>query len=98
MEAIERREKVRTALQTLPYRERRVLEMRFGINGEHPKTLDDVGKTFNVTRERIRQIEGQAKKKLALQLSEYVRSAGGPEADDRDQAEDHEGEGEPDAE
>lgn len=101
MEGIERREKVRSALQTLSYRERRVLEMRFGINGEHPRTLDQVGKTFNVTRERIRQIEGQAKNKLAPQLSEYVRSVRGPQAGDRDTdgepANHPESEGEPDA-
>lgn len=84
MEGIERREKVRSALQALSYRARRVLEMRFGINGEHPKTLDEVGKTFNVTRERIRQIEVQAKDELARHLSEYVRSAEGPQRRDRD--------------
>ena len=51
-------------LQTLSVRERRVLELRYGLNGEHPRTLDEVGKTFNVTRERIRQIENQSLKKL----------------------------------
>ena len=51
-------------LGTLSARERRVLEMRYGLNGEHPRTLDEVGKTFNVTRERIRQIENQSLKKL----------------------------------
>jgi RNA polymerase primary sigma factor len=51
-------------LDTLSARERRVLELRYGLNGEHPRTLDEVGKTFNVTRERIRQIENQSLKKL----------------------------------
>jgi RNA polymerase primary sigma factor len=51
-------------LNTLSARERRVLELRYGLNGEHPRTLDEVGKTFNVTRERIRQIENQSLKKL----------------------------------
>jgi RNA polymerase primary sigma factor len=51
-------------LETLSARERRVLELRYGLNGEHPRTLDEVGKTFNVTRERIRQIENQSLKKL----------------------------------
>jgi RNA polymerase primary sigma factor len=51
-------------LQTLSHRERRVLELRYGLNGEHPRTLDEVGRTFNVTRERIRQIENQSLKKL----------------------------------
>jgi len=51
-------------LGTLSLRERRVLELRYGLNGEHPCTLDEVGRTFNVTRERIRQIENQSLKKL----------------------------------
>ncbi len=51
-------------LGTLSTRERRVLELRYGLNGEHPRTLDEVGRTFNVTRERIRQIENQCLKKL----------------------------------
>jgi RNA polymerase primary sigma factor len=51
-------------LGSLSLRERRVLELRYGLNGEHPCTLDEVGRTFNVTRERIRQIENQSLKKL----------------------------------
>src|SRR5882724_1284890 len=51
-------------LGTLSHRERRVLELRYGLDGEHPRTLDEVGRTFNVTRERIRQIENQSLKKL----------------------------------
>jgi RNA polymerase primary sigma factor len=51
-------------LQSLSDRERRVLEMRFGLNGEPPRTLDEVGRAFNVTRERVRQIENQSLKKL----------------------------------
>jgi RNA polymerase primary sigma factor len=51
-------------LASLSLRERRVLELRYGLNGEHPCTLDEVGRTFNVTRERIRQIENQSLKKL----------------------------------
>ena len=47
------------------YGERRVLELRFGLNGEQPRTLDEVGRIFSVTRERIRQIESQSLKKLA---------------------------------
>ena len=50
--------------KNLSYRERRVLELRYGLGGEHPRTLDEVGRTFNVTRERIRQIENQSLKKL----------------------------------
>ncbi|MGZ5321857.1 MAG: sigma-70 family RNA polymerase sigma factor [Solirubrobacterales bacterium] len=55
---------LREALENLSYRERRVLELRYGLGGEHPRTLDEVGRTFNVTRERIRQIENQSLKKL----------------------------------
>ncbi len=58
------KEALRDALQNLSYRERRVLELRYGIGGEHPRTLEEVGRTFNVTRERIRQIESQSLKKL----------------------------------
>ena len=58
------KEALREALENLSYRERRVLELRYGLGGEHPRTLDEVGKTFNVTRERIRQIENQSLKKL----------------------------------
>jgi RNA polymerase primary sigma factor len=57
-------EALRDALQKLSYRERRVLELRYGLGGEPPYTLDEVGRTFNVTRERIRQIENQSLKKL----------------------------------
>ena len=48
----------------LPYRERRVLELRYGLDGQSPRTLDEVGRAFNVTRERIRQIENQSLRKL----------------------------------
>ncbi len=58
------KEALRGALENLSYRERRVLELRYGLGGEHPRTLDEVGRTFNVTRERIRQIEQQSLKKL----------------------------------
>ena len=53
-----------TRFENLSYRERRVLELRYGLGGEPPYTLDEVGRTFNVTRERIRQIENQSLKKL----------------------------------
>jgi RNA polymerase primary sigma factor len=41
-----------------------VLELRYGLGGQRPQTLDEVGRTFNVTRERVRQIENQALRKL----------------------------------
>ncbi len=55
---------LRRVLQSLSQRERRVLELRYGLGGEHPRTLDEVGREFGVTRERIRQIENQALRKL----------------------------------
>jgi RNA polymerase primary sigma factor len=58
------KEALREALENLSYRERRVLELRYGIGGEHPQTLEQVARTFNVTRERIRQIEHLSLKKL----------------------------------
>jgi RNA polymerase primary sigma factor len=58
------KEALRETLENLSYRERRVLELRYGLGGERPLTLDEVGRTFNVTRERIRQIENQSLKKL----------------------------------
>src|SRR5438067_13311996 len=58
------KEALRDALQNLSYRERRVLELRYGIGGKHPRTLEELGRTFNVTRERIRQIESRSLKKL----------------------------------
>jgi RNA polymerase primary sigma factor len=63
-EATLRNEALTEILDTLSHRERRVLELRYGLHGEHPRTLDEVGAAFNVTRERIRQIENQSLKKL----------------------------------
>jgi RNA polymerase primary sigma factor len=59
-----RKETLRKILGTLSSRERQVLELRYGLDGQHPRTLDEVGRTFNVTRERIRQIENKSLKKL----------------------------------
>jgi RNA polymerase primary sigma factor len=53
------------ALAALPERERQVIELRFGLHGGQPRTLDEVGRTFGVTRERIRQIENSTLKTLA---------------------------------
>ncbi|NLW52881.1 MAG: RNA polymerase sigma factor RpoD [Tissierellia bacterium] len=58
------REQLEDILSTLSEREKRVLELRFGLMDGVPKTLEDVGKEFNVTRERIRQIEAKAIRKL----------------------------------
>ena len=51
-------------LHALSDREARVLKMRFGLEGQRPMTLEEVGKKFGVTRERIRQIEAKALRKL----------------------------------
>ena len=59
-----RREDIDHALESLPDRERKVIELRFGLKGEHPRTLEEVGRAFGVTRERIRQIENNTLKKL----------------------------------
>jgi RNA polymerase primary sigma factor len=61
-----RNEALERALRKLNDRERRVLELRFGLNGDAPSTLDEVGRAFNVTRERVRQIESQSLKKLRM--------------------------------
>ncbi len=55
---------LKEALASLPERERGVIEMRFGLNGGKPRTLEEVGRAFNLTRERIRQIENSVLKKL----------------------------------
>jgi RNA polymerase primary sigma factor len=75
-------EALRDALENLSYRERRVLELRYGLGGEHPSTLEEVGRAFNVTRERIRQIERQSLKKLqnlheAQKLRDDLETASG---------------------
>jgi RNA polymerase primary sigma factor len=71
-----RRENVRKALDALPQREREVIEMRFGLKGPRPYTLEEVGRAFNVTRERIRQIENHTLKKLeSLPEAQRLRDA-----------------------
>jgi RNA polymerase sigma factor (sigma-70 family) len=56
---------LRKVLRLQPERERRVLELRYGLCGEHPQTLEEVGQRFNLTRERIRQVENRSLKSLA---------------------------------
>jgi len=58
------KDRVREVLKTLTPREEKVLKMRFGIDVASEHTLEEVGKDFSVTRERIRQIESKALKKL----------------------------------
>jgi RNA polymerase primary sigma factor len=59
-----RREDIENALASLPERDRKVIELRFGLSGQQPCTLEEVGRAFGVTRERIRQIENNTLKKL----------------------------------
>jgi RNA polymerase primary sigma factor len=59
-----RREDIKRALDSLPDRERKVIELRFGLLGDQPCTLEEVGRAFGVTRERIRQIENNTLKRL----------------------------------
>ena len=71
-----RDEHVCRALSVLPRREREVIEMRYGLTGERPRTLEEVGQAFNVTRERIRQIENHTLKKLeSLPETQRLRDA-----------------------
>jgi len=71
-----RRENVRRALDALPQREREVIEMRYGLKGHQARTLEEVGRAFGVTRERIRQIENNTLKKLeGLPEAQRLRDA-----------------------
>jgi len=71
-----RRENVRRALEALPPREREVIEMRYGLTGTKARTLEEVGRAFGVTRERIRQIENNTLKKLeGLPEAQRLRDA-----------------------
>jgi RNA polymerase primary sigma factor len=71
-----RRQSVEQVLASLPRREREVLEMRYGITGDRVRTLDEVGRAFNITRERVRQIESRTLKKLqTLPEAQQLREA-----------------------
>ena len=76
------KESLRTALENLSYRERRVLELRFGLGDQNTRTLEEVGRAFNVTRDQVRQIENQSLTKLqnlseAQHLRDDVESTSG---------------------
>jgi len=71
-----RRESVMRVLSILPRREREVIEMRYGITGGRSRTLEEVGRAFNITRERVRQIETRTLKKLqTLPEAQQLREA-----------------------
>jgi RNA polymerase primary sigma factor len=72
------REDLEEVMRSLTDREKTVLKLRFGLDDGHPRTLEEVGKVFNVTRERIRQIEAKALRKLkhptrSKKLKEYLK-------------------------
>jgi RNA polymerase primary sigma factor len=62
-------ETLRRVLKSLPIRQRQIIELRFGLDGREPRTLDEVGQLFSVTRERIRQIEQQTLTSLRIHAS-----------------------------
>ncbi len=71
-----RRENINRVLASLPRREREVLELRYGIVGGRARTLEEVGRAFNITRERVRQIENRTLKKLqTLPEAQQLREA-----------------------
>jgi RNA polymerase primary sigma factor len=72
-------EQIMSALDELSEREQEVVRMRFGLDGDQPQTLEEVGRRFGVTRERIRQIESKTLAKLRhphrrQKLEDYLRS------------------------
>jgi RNA polymerase primary sigma factor len=69
-------ERLYSVLEQLPYRERRILVLRYGLGGEEPQTVDKVAKMFNITRERVRQLEEAALRKLStLAEAQALRDA-----------------------
>ena len=72
-------EQIMSALDELSDREKEVVRLRFGLDGDQPQTLEEVGKQFGVTRERIRQIESKTLAKLRhpqrrQKLEDYLRA------------------------
>ena len=70
-------EQIKSVLNTLPAREQKVLRMRFGLDDGYSHTLEEVGYVFQVTRERIRQIEAMALRRLrhpsrSKKLKDYI--------------------------
>jgi RNA polymerase primary sigma factor len=71
-----RNETLKKALEALPEREREILQLRYGLLDEKPKSLEEVGKRYGLTRERIRQIENGALKRLReLREAQPLRDA-----------------------
>ena len=61
-----RKQALRSALASLPEREREVVTLRYGIDGREPRTLEEIGRCLGLTRERVRQIELESLRRLAL--------------------------------
>ena len=61
---LELKDKIDTVLKTLTYREREIIKLRYGLGDGYTYTLEEVGRIFKVTRERVRQIEAKAVRKL----------------------------------
>lgn len=72
VEARQRRSTLLEVLETLTARERRILELRYGLDGGKAYTLDEVGRVFNITRERVRQIESKSLKNLQVLPSAQI--------------------------
>ena len=72
---------VRQALEVLPERERRVIELRFGFDGEEQRSLEAIGRELGLTRERVRQLEANAFQKLAGRLEGLIEADGDDLAD-----------------
>jgi RNA polymerase primary sigma factor len=71
-----REETLRKAVGELPDRAREVIKLRYGINGDDPKSLEEIGRRLNLTRERVRQIEAEALQQLAVRREiEALREA-----------------------
>jgi RNA polymerase primary sigma factor len=68
-------ESLRKALGELPERHRAIMELRFGLDDDNGLSLDEIGKRFGITRERVRQLEGESLRRLAE--SPYLKDAGG---------------------
>ena len=76
VQSVSRTAALADCLDSLDHRQREVLELRYGLDGGHARTLDEISVVFNVTRERIRQIENQSLTKLAaLSEAQQLRSA-----------------------
>ena len=81
------KEQIEKVLNKLTPREREILKYRMGLDGEYPHTLEEVGTIFGVTRERIRQVEAKAKRKLGQYLKQLEKEEDNYEEGDIDDEE-----------